>query len=241
MDDAQNISDAIPHIIPRIAALMADPARAAMLWSLIDGTTRPAGELAFAANVSAQSASAHLARLVEGGLLTSQAHGRHRYFRIASAEAASLIESMAVLGAATHTKASRQPPQPALVRSMPKPFLHARTCYDHLAGELAVQLLDAMLTAKWLEADGKDFKPSALGSEKLAALGIARTEHTKSRRIYARCCIDLTQRRPHLAGVLGAELLNMFVREAWILRTPRSRIVSLTPKGQDAIRKIFDV
>jgi DNA-binding transcriptional ArsR family regulator len=202
---------------------------------LIDGTTRPAGELAFVANVSAQSASAHLARLVEGGLLTSQAHGRHRYFRIASAEAASLIESIAVLGAATHTKASRQPAPPALVRTMPKQFLHARTCYDHLAGELAVQLLDAMLKVKWLEADGKDFKPSKLGSEKLAALGIARpetsAEHTKSRRIYARCCIDLTQRRPHLAGVLGAELLNLFVREAWILRTPHSRVVSVTPQA----------
>lgn len=207
---------------------------------LIDGTTRPAGELAFVANVSAQSASAHLARLVEGGLLTSQAHGRHRYFRIASAEAASLIESMAVLGVATYVNVSRRPAQPALVRTMPKPFLHARTCYDHLAGELAVQLLDAMLKAKWLEADGKDFKPSALGIQKLIALGITNPEQTKSRRIYSRCCIDLAQRRPHLAGVLGAELLNLFVREAWILRTPHSRIVSVTPKGQQALWQILE-
>lgn len=236
MDDAQNISG----IIPRIAALMADPARAAMLWTLIDGTTRPAGELAFAANVSAQSASAHLARLVEGGLLTSQAHGRHRYFRIASTEAASLIESMAVLGAATQVKVSRQPPQPAVVRTMPRSFLHARTCYDHLAGELAVQLLDAMLRAKWLEADGKNFKPSRLGHEKLVALGITNPDQTRSRRVYARCCIDLTQRRPHLAGVLGAELLDLFVREAWILRTPHSRTVSVTPKGQEALRQILE-
>ncbi|MBI1772607.1 MAG: winged helix-turn-helix transcriptional regulator [Burkholderiales bacterium] len=236
MDDAQNI----PGNIPRIAALMADPARAAILWTLIDGTTRPAGELAFAANVSAQSASAHLARLVEGGLLISQAHGRHRYFRIASAEAASLIESMAVLGAATHTKASRQPPPPALVRAMPHQFLHARTCYDHLAGELAVQLLDAMLKAKWLEPDAKDFKLTSLGREKLVAMGVASPEHGKGRRVYARCCIDLTQRRPHLAGVLGAELLDLFVREAWILRTPRSRVVSVTPKGQQALRQILE-
>ncbi|MFZ6778084.1 ArsR/SmtB family transcription factor [Undibacterium sp. Ji83W] len=236
MDDAQSI----PGIIPRIAALLADPARAAILWTLIDGTTRPAGELAFAANVSAQSASAHLARLVEGGLLMSQAHGRHRYFRIASAEAASLIESMAVLGVATHTKTSRQPPQPALVRAMPHQFLHARTCYDHLAGELAVQLLDAMLKAKWLEPEAKDFKLTALGREKLVAMGVASPEHGKSRRLYARCCIDLTQRRPHLAGVLGAELLDLFVREAWILRTPRSRVVSVTPKGQQALQQILE-
>lgn len=130
MNDAVNI--------PPIANLLADPARAAMLWTLIDGTTRPAGELAFAANVSAQSASAHLAKLVEGGLLLSEAQGRHRYFRIASAEAAHLIESLASFGATTRP---RTPRQPQLVRAMPSQFLHARTCYDHLAGEIAVQIL----------------------------------------------------------------------------------------------------
>ncbi|MFZ6744009.1 ArsR/SmtB family transcription factor [Undibacterium sp. JH2W] len=232
MDDAQNI--------PRIAALLADPARAAMLWTLIDGTTRPAGELAFAANVSAQSASAHLAKLVDGGLLMSQAHGRHRYFRIASTEAASLIESMATLGAVTHTLDARQPPRPALVRSMPSQFVHARTCYDHLAGELAVQLLDAMLKGKWLEPEAKDFKLTAHGHDKLAGLGIDSRQHQPGRRVYARCCIDLTQRRPHLAGVLGAELLALFVREAWVLRNQGSRVLSITPKGQQAFRQILE-
>src|SRR5262245_27100649 len=101
MDDA-------PHI-PRIAALMADPARAKILWSLIDGTTRPAGELAYAANISAQSASAHLAKLVEGGLLASEAQGRHRYFRIASAEVTSVLEALASLGAASRPRAPRAP------------------------------------------------------------------------------------------------------------------------------------
>src|SRR5215216_617489 len=117
--------------IPRIAGLLADPARARMLWTLIDGTTRPAGELAFAANVSAQSASAHLAKLVEGGLLTAEAQGRHRYFRIASAEAAHLIESLASFGASIRPRVPRQAP---LARAMPTQFLLARTCYDHLAG-----------------------------------------------------------------------------------------------------------
>ncbi|MFZ6760730.1 ArsR/SmtB family transcription factor [Undibacterium sp. Ji50W] len=235
MDDANNI--------PRIASLLADPARAAMLWTLIDGTTRPAGELAFSANVSAQSASAHLAKLVDGGLLLAHSHGRHRYFRIASAEAASLIESMAVLGATTQSAGPRQPPQTALARSMPGEFLHARTCYDHLAGELAVQILDAMLKEKWLEPAGKDFKLTQQGQEKLAALGIDAHEHAKahasSRRVYARCCIDLTERRPHLAGVLGAALLDLFVRETWILRTQRSRMVTITPQGQQALQKMW--
>src|SRR5689334_3409183 len=113
--------------IPRIAALLADPARARMLWTLIDGTTRPAGELAYAANVSAQSASAHLAKLVAGGLLSSQAQGRHRYFRIASAEIAGAIENLASLGAAARPRTPRAPlPSP----STPGQFLRARTCYD---------------------------------------------------------------------------------------------------------------
>ncbi|MFZ6656927.1 ArsR/SmtB family transcription factor [Undibacterium sp. TJN19] len=224
--------------IPRIANLLADPARAAMLWTLIDGTTRPAGELAFAANVSAQSASAHLGKLVDGGLLLSESHGRHRYFRIASAEAASLIESLASFAATTRP---RTPRQPALVQTMPSQFLQARTCYDHLAGEMAVKVLEAMLQANWLEAEGKDFKLNTLGEKKLRGLGIDISQHSNSRRVFARCCVDLTQRRPHLAGVLGAALLDLYVSDGWILRTARSRIVTITPKGHQAFRKKIGV
>src|SRR3954469_19386888 len=131
--------------IPRIAALLADPARAAILWTLIDGTTRPAGELAYAANISAQSASGHLAKLVEGGLLRAESQGRHRYFRIASAEAAGMIESIASLGA---TAAPRIPRAALPSPSVPAQFLYSRTCYGHLAGEMAVRILDARLKAR---------------------------------------------------------------------------------------------
>src|SRR5512138_3498308 len=112
--------------LARIAGLFADPARARILRTLIDGTLRPAGELAFAANISAQSASAHLAKLVEGGLLELQAQGRHRYFRIASPEVADAVESLGSLGEAL------QPRSPALPKATPPQFLRARTCYDHL-------------------------------------------------------------------------------------------------------------
>jgi DNA-binding transcriptional ArsR family regulator len=220
--------------IPHIANLLADPARAAILWTLIDGTTRPAGELAFAANVSAQSASAHLAKLVEGRLLVSEAQGRHRYFRIASAEAAHLIESVASFGASIRPKTPRHPP---LARAMPSQFLHARTCYDHLAGEMAVRVLQTMLDARWLVSQGQEFKATRLGLEKLTALGIDSSHERNGRRAFARCCVDLTQRRPHLAGVLGATLLDLYVREGWILRTARSRIVSITPKGHSAFKR----
>jgi DNA-binding transcriptional ArsR family regulator len=231
MDDANQIQ--------RIANLLADPARAAMLWTLIDGTLRPAGELAFAANVSAQSASGHLAKLVDGGLLVGEAQGRHRYFRIVNAEAARLIEGLASFGAAQRPKT---PPQPALARAMPPQFLQARTCYDHLAGDMAVQLLQAMVDARWLLADGADYRVTRAGRKHFAALGLDdEALHAGGRRALARGCVDLTQRRPHLAGRLGAALLALYDREGWILRSPRSRTVSVTPKGRQAFRRHFGV
>jgi DNA-binding transcriptional ArsR family regulator len=224
--------------IPRIANLLADPARARIVWTLIDGTTRPAGELAYAANISAQSASAHLAKLVEGGLLHAEAQGRHRYFRIASAEAASLIEGMASLGAATRPRAPRSV-LPA--RSVPVEFLHARTCYGHLAGEMAVRVLEAMLKQHWLSAGGRDYSVTRLGGAKLAALGVDVAGARERRRVFARACVDLTQRRPHLGGALGDALLDACVARGWVQRHRRSRVVSITPKGNEAFTRAFGV
>jgi DNA-binding transcriptional ArsR family regulator len=222
--------------LPRIASLLADPARSKILWALIDGTTRPAGELAYAANISAQSASAHLTKLVQGGLLETEAQGRHRYFRIANSEVACMIESMATLSAEI---SPRTPPPPALVRAMPNEFMHARTCYDHLAGEVAVGILDSMLKMGWLDGKGREFSLTGAGEKKLAALNVSLDMARAERRVFARPCVDLTQRRPHLGGALGAALLDLFVEQGWILRSPRSRVVSLTPKGREALRKNF--
>ena len=222
--------------IPRIAHLLADPARATMLWALIDGTMRPAGELAYAANISAQSASAHLAKLVEGGFLAAEAQGRHRYFRIASPEVADAMESFASLSAAVRP---RSPRSVLPLGSVPVQFLHARTCYDHLAGETAVKVLEAMLKARWLAADGRDFAVTRLGENKLAALDVDLAGARSSRRVFARACVDLTQRRPHLGGALGAALLDLYVAKTWIQRSRRSRAVSITPRGQEAFRRLF--
>ncbi len=222
--------------IPRIASLLADPARARILWILIDGTTRPAGELAYAANVSAQSASAHLAKLVEGGLLESEAQGRHRYFRIASAEVAGMIEGMASLSAATRPRAPRAP-LPS--RSVPVQFLHARTCYGHLAGEMAVKILEAMLKARWLTVDGREFAVTRIGKAKLAALDVDLVSARQPRRVFARACVDLTQRRPHLGGALGDALLDLYVARGWVQRQRRSRVVSITPKGHENFIRVF--
>ena len=224
--------------IPRIASLLADPARAKILWTLIDGTTRPAGELAYAANISAQSASAHLAKLVEGGLLESEAQGRHRYFRIASAEVAGVIESMASLGAATRPRAPRAPlPSPA----PPVQFLHARTCYGHLAGEIAVRILEAMLKARWLKPNGRDFSLTRSGETKLAGLDVDLAAARQPRRVFARACVDLTQRRPHLGGALGEALLDLYVARGWVQRQRRSRVVSITPRGHEHFQRVFGI
>jgi DNA-binding transcriptional ArsR family regulator len=222
--------------IPRIANLLADPARARILRTLIDGTTRPAGELAYAANISAQSASAHLAKLVDGGLLAWEAQGRHRYFRLASPAVAEAIESLDSLSVALRPRAPRSP-LPS--KSVPIQFLHARTCYDHLAGEMAVKVCEAMLKARWLTMDGRDFRVTSLGEKSLAALKVDLAAARESRRVFARACVDLTQRRPHVGGALGAALLDLYVERGWILRARRSRVVSITPRGAEAFRREF--
>jgi DNA-binding transcriptional ArsR family regulator len=222
--------------VARVAGLLADPARARILRILIDGTMRPAGELAFAANISAQSASAHLAKLVEGGLLSLEAQGRHRYFRIASPEVADAIESLGSLSMAVRP---RNPRSPAIPKSAPIQFLRARTCYDHLAGEQAVQVCEAMLRARWMTLEGRDFRLTRLGRDKLATLEVDLATARRSRRAFARACVDLTQRRPHIGGALGAALLEMYLARGWILRTRRSRAVSITPRGSEAFRRLF--
>lgn len=224
--------------IARIADLIADPARARILWTLIDGTTRPAGELAYAAHISAQSASAHLAKLVHGGLLAAQVQGRHRYFRIASADVASAIEGMASLSVASRPRTPRAAlPSPGV----PVQFLRARTCYGHLAGQMAVEILERMLRAGWLLPDGPDFAVTQLGNKKLAALGVDLAAARRPRRVFARACVDLTQRRAHLGGSLGDALLDVYVARGWIRRQRRSRVVSVTPAGHESFDRLFRV
>lgn len=222
--------------IARVAGLLADPARATIVHLLIDGTTRPAGELAHAANISAQSASGHLSKLVHAGLLALEAHGRHRYFRLASAEVADALESLTTLGAALwHGSVGTRAPS----RRAPVPFLYARTCYDHLAGEIAVRVCEAMLKAQWLSLAQRDFHVTPLGERKLAALGVDVASARQTRRVFARACVDLTERRPHLGGALGAALLGAGLAQGWILRRRHSRTVTVTPKGGEALKRLF--
>ncbi|HVQ60762.1 MAG TPA: transcriptional regulator, partial [Burkholderiales bacterium] len=177
-----------------------------------------------------------LAKLVRGGLLAAEVQGRHRYFRLANPEVAEVVESMASLGVASRPRAPRPPlPSP----EVPVEFLHARTCYEHLAGKTAVKILESMLKERWLAADGRDFTVTPLGGRKLGALGVDLAQAHASRRVFARTCVDLTERRAHLGGALGEALLRIYLDRGWILRQRRSRIVHITPKGRESFRDLF--
>ena len=205
------------------AAVMADKSRSRMLSALMDGRAWTATELSALADVSASTASAHLSRLCEQRFVISLAQGRHRYFRLASAEIAQLLERL--MGVAWASSTPRKISTPLSLR-------HARTCYDHLAGEIAVMLFDTLISRQWITAEGDALTP--LGQDKLAEIGIEVGAGVSRRK---RCCgcLDWSERRYHTGGVLGAALLTHFEQQRWITTTTGSRQVTFTPLG---IRKL---
>lgn len=214
--------------VASVATLVGDPTRAEMLAVLLDGRAHTVGELARHAGVAVSTASGHLGRLLDGGLVAVEAQGRHRYHRLAGPEVASLLEQLHALAA--------QPPAP--VRA-PAALAYARTCYDHLAGTVAVALYDRLVDtgALHLGDAGPELAPAGAGI--LARLGVdtgavAATE-ARGRRPLTRACLDWTERRPHLAGALGAALLDSLVAARWVVRQPSSRAVRVTDAGREGL------
>jgi len=220
--------------IATIGALLGDPARANMLTALLAGQALTAGELAREAGVTAQTASSHLARLEAGGLLTQKKQGRHRYFALSGEDVASVLEAVMGLAARTgHTRVRTGPKEPALRR--------ARVCYDHLAGDLAVAMLEHMVARGFvLEADDA-LTLTPTGQVFMEALGLDVPALTRSRRPLCKGCLDWSVRRTHLAGALGAALLDRFYALGWAAREPGTRLVSFTGRGLEAFREIFGV
>lgn len=220
--------------IASTAALLGEEHRIAMLWALLDGRARTAGELAFVSDLSAQAASAHLAKLVDGGLLVVERQGRHRYFCIEDPSVAAAVEALAAVNL---TK--MQPIE--IPRPLPRTALRfARSCYDHLAGQLGVALFDALKQVGYLApGDGKRLDVTTAGGEFFRGLDIRSEELANNRRPLASCCLDWTERRHHLSGALGAALLKRFIELGWLLRSPRGRVLSLTPVGQSKFQGIL--
>ncbi len=220
-----------PSIV-KIAALLGETARAEMLTALLGGQALTATELAQMTNLTKQTVSAHLAKLVGAGLLAVERQGRHRYFRLAAPDVAELLESL--MGVAFRVGAVRLQPGPR------EPALRkARVCYDHLAGELGVLVYDGIVARRDLRADGDAWAVSAEGSKAFGRLGIDLDALRALRRPLCRPCLDWSARRPHLAGALGAALLGRCLALGWARRVRSSRVVSFTPHGERALRARF--
>lgn len=219
------------------AALLSDPGRAAMLIALLDGGTLPAGHLAMIGNIAPQTASSHLAKLVQGKLLTVQERGRHRYYRLANTEIAHIIEAMLAV-----CPPSTQDRDRIDVRASDHYLAYARTCYSHLAGRLAVEMAHALLQRRVLRHSAvKEFAVTRSGREWLAQLGIPLTEQQTKHRQFARCCLDWTERRYHIAGALGSALLNRFRELKWIAPLRDTRAVRITIEGQQGLYKLLQI
>lgn len=218
-----------------VAALLADAGRASMVWALMDGSARPAGELALLAGLSPSSTSAHLAKLVEGGLLAQQRHGRNRYYRLAGPEVGQLVEALASAALAAQPRQARAVPAS---RGTPLAMREARTCYDHLAGELAVGVFARMRAADWLSEESGVLKLTASGEEGLQVLGVDLQQVGRQRRQHLCACPDWSERKPHLGGALGAALLTLCEGEGWLRRSKDSRALQVSPQGRRAIMAI---
>jgi DNA-binding transcriptional ArsR family regulator len=220
-----------PNIVG-IAALIGDRARADILTVLLSGKALTAMELADAANVTKQTASSHLAKLMDRQLLVQEKQGRHRYFRLANEDVAQLLESlMGVAQRVGETRLKTGPSEPALRR--------ARVCYDHLAGDVGVQLLESMQQQRLLNVVGEGMELTPRGNEFCNELGIDIESLRKLRRPLCRACLDWSVRRYHLAGSLGAALLERFVAGGWAKHLRNSRVVTLTAAGERALRRYF--
>jgi DNA-binding transcriptional ArsR family regulator len=213
----------------RVAALIGEPARATMLLSLLDGRALPAGELAFSANVAPQTASGHLAKLVAGGLLSVENQGRHRYYRLAGPEVGNALEALGGLAPAPRARN----PEPEEVRVL----RYARTCYNHLAGRLAVDIQAAMQQRGLLTPIApKQCQLTELGSGWFAEIAPGRPLKHGLNGSVARLCLDWTERQHHLGGPLGCTLLKSLIERKWIVRM-RGRAVRLTLNGRVELGK----
>ncbi|MGJ4950470.1 ArsR/SmtB family transcription factor [Bradyrhizobium sp. HKCCYLS20291] len=221
--------------IAMVAALVGDPARANMLTALLSGRALTATELAQEAGVTPQTASSHLAKLEGGGLIDPEKQGRHRYYRLADPDVADVLEKLAGLAARTgHMRVRTGPKEPELRR--------ARICYDHLAGDLGVQMLDSMTRQKLVRRRKQEIVLTDDGERFLAKhLRISTEMLAHPRRPVCKACLDWSARRHHLAGTLGAQLMKRFTELKWAARdpTPGSRVVNFSRTGEKHFAALF--
>jgi DNA-binding transcriptional ArsR family regulator len=218
--------------ISHIASLIGVPVRAKILWSLLDGRAYTARELAIGADTTPQNLSMHLAKLLKAGLLTVEIQGRHRYYSFSREEVAYAIEAIANLV-----------PVQQMIKPDPDavPIKFCRTCYDHLAGKIGVLITESLLQQKLIVYRDRELDITSKGLSWFKENGIDCAALRHQRRSFVKPCLDWTERRHHLAGALGAALLEKMMGEQWFRRVAHSRAVVVTPKGQQALAKHFKI
>ncbi|WP_068299990.1 helix-turn-helix transcriptional regulator [Pararhodobacter sp. CCB-MM2] len=213
--------------IARIAMLIGDPARANMLTALMAGKALTATELAAEAGITAQTASSHLARLEDGGLIAQRRQGRHKYVTLAGEEVAHVLEALMGLAAGSGHLRTRTGPRDAALRK-------ARVCYNHLAGDLGIRLFDSLTARGMIVVTDEDVRLTAEGAALMEGFGIDLAALRKGRAVMCRCCLDWSERRSHLAGSLGRALLSRIEALGWARRDPGTRAVLFTKTGEAA-------
>ncbi|MGR3815076.1 MAG: ArsR/SmtB family transcription factor [Cognatishimia activa] len=218
--------------IAQIAALIGDPARANILTALMSGKALTATELAFEAGVTAQTASAHLAKLTDGGLVAARKSGRHKYFTLVSDEVAGALEALMGLAAGAGHLRKRTGPKDSAMRK-------ARVCYNHLAGDMGVQMYRSMVAKGLLEPSDESLILTKAGHAFVSELGIDLDALPTSKAPMCRECLDWSARSSHLAGQLGRAILSRFIALNWAKREENSRVVTFTPEGEKAFLSLF--
>jgi DNA-binding transcriptional ArsR family regulator len=221
-------------ILAEIAALVGDPARATIVSALLDGRALTASELAGAARIRPQTASTHLAKLTQAGVLSMVRDGRHRYFRLASPAVADMIDGIAAV-------ALQKRPRYRPLSGQSRALSEARICYDHLAGRLSVDLTDAFVAREYIVLEDEGAHITATGSDFLSRFGVELPTGRATRRRSCRLCLDWTERRPHIAGAVGAALTRRYFDLGWMERMQRSQAVAVTASGRRGFRKTFGI
>ncbi|MCA1177767.1 MULTISPECIES: ArsR/SmtB family transcription factor [unclassified Pantoea] len=211
-----------------VASALADPSRVSILCALMDGRAWTATELSGVADIAASTTSGHLSKLLDARLVTCLSQGRHRYFRLANSEIAHLLETL--MGVSMR-------PLFTPVSTTPSHLRYARTCYDHLAGDLAVQIYQFMMTEKWIETDGSALTHN--GQLELEKMGMQLKLSSKRKPCCA--CLDWSERRMHLGGAVGAALLSLLIDKQWLKRVEGYREINITPAGKLALQRCFGV
>ncbi|MDQ0859729.1 helix-turn-helix transcriptional regulator [Bacillus sp. V2I10] len=217
-----------------IASLISDPSRAAILTVLMDGRSHPAGDLAYVANIKPQTASFHLAKMLEVNVVSLEKQGRHRYYRIENIEIAKALETLLAISPQPKVKSFKQVTENENLR-------FARTCYDHLAGKLGVKLMDALVDKGYVIEKSNDILITKDGEIFFESFDIRLDIVRKKRRSFLHKCLDWSERRHHLAGALGHELFERFFELKWIERMEKTRAIRITSAGRKGLNELLSI